>query len=1077
MNNPDGGDFRLAQTVVSSAVGNNCAAAGTDPRCSTSVPVASMHILGVANVSTTKPGSVVDYTGTFSNTGQVPYVGVSVVFNVLGIADDASYNGDATATAGTVLLTIGAPTVTWTGDLAVGATVTFTTSVTVNNPDEGDKVLATDFFSTAPANNCPPAGSDPACASRVTVLIPALALSQAADTFLTTPGSVVGYTVTIHNTGPTPYAAAVVQDQLAGLLNDATYSADATATSGEVSFTAGVLTWTGDLALEQTVVIGFHVLVDDPDLGDKVMVAQLVSDELGSTCPAGGTDAACASFVLVQIPALAIYLSADTVTTTPGSTVSYTLTIQNMGQTGYLGATVASDLSGVLDDAAYGRGEATTGAVVLTGSTLTWTGDLAVGAAAVVTYSVDVGNPDNGNQVLTTEVTSAGAGSTCPALAPCGNVVTVLTPGLAVSTSANVATATPGDAVTFTIALHNTGQTAYVGTSVTTSLATTLDDATFDGTVNASSGVASFSATTLSWIGSLAVGATVTITYTVIVDTPDTGNQSLTATVVADTAGSTCPSGSTDPSCTASVTILVPALTITKSAGAPTTTPGSVVVYTVVAHNTGQTAYLGAVLTDPLGGVLADATYDDDAVAVGGGSLAFAASTLTWTLDLPVGASASVTYSVTVHNPDTGDKLLTNTVTSPAPGSTCPATGIPPAACSATVQVLVPGLVATQTVSVPEVTAGGVVGYTITVHNTGETDYEPATVTDPLGGLLDDASYGGDAVASVGTVVDTAGVLVWTGPLPVGATATVTFSVTTTFPPGVDRSLTNTIFTTAPGSNCVGGAAAVCSTQVSVLVPALVVSKTADVSQVNAGGKVNYTISATNAGEAAYPGTTLTDSLAEVLDVAAYDADAVASSGALSFADETLAWTGTLAVGATVVITYSATVGVTDADNDVLVNTVVSDAVGSNCATDSVDPACSTTTTIAARSITLSGLTPSFTLSGLPGSVVTGNGAVTMTVTTNSTAGYTVTVEADSPVLAPHTPGNVDSIPVGALRVRESGTSGFLSLLSDSPLVVHQQNSPSGPNGDAVSNDFQIQVPFVNADTYSGTLEYIAVAQ
>ena len=51
--------------------------------------------------------------------------------------DDAAYNGDGAATAGSV--SFASPNLTWTGNLAVGATATITFSVTVSNPDTGDK--------------------------------------------------------------------------------------------------------------------------------------------------------------------------------------------------------------------------------------------------------------------------------------------------------------------------------------------------------------------------------------------------------------------------------------------------------------------------------------------------------------------------------------------------------------------------------------------------------------------------------------------------------------------------------------------------------------------------------------------------------------------------------------------------------------------------------------------------------------------------------------------------------------------------------------------------------------------------
>ena len=67
---------------------------------------------------------------------------------------------NATATAGTVTYT--SPNLTWTGTLAAGATATITFSVTVNNPDTGNHLLAVTLTSAAAGNNCPSGGTDPA---------------------------------------------------------------------------------------------------------------------------------------------------------------------------------------------------------------------------------------------------------------------------------------------------------------------------------------------------------------------------------------------------------------------------------------------------------------------------------------------------------------------------------------------------------------------------------------------------------------------------------------------------------------------------------------------------------------------------------------------------------------------------------------------------------------------------------------------------------------------------------------------------------------------------------------------------
>ena len=105
------------------------------------------------------PGQVVTYTVTMTDTGQTPYTGAAVSDSLAAMLDDAGYNGDAAATVGAV--SYASPVLTWTGDLAVGASATITYTVTVNNPDTGDKLLVTTVTSAAPGSSCPPGSTAP----------------------------------------------------------------------------------------------------------------------------------------------------------------------------------------------------------------------------------------------------------------------------------------------------------------------------------------------------------------------------------------------------------------------------------------------------------------------------------------------------------------------------------------------------------------------------------------------------------------------------------------------------------------------------------------------------------------------------------------------------------------------------------------------------------------------------------------------------------------------------------------------------------------------------------------------------
>ena len=159
----------------------------------------------------------------------------------------------------------------------------------------------------------------------------------------TSPGSTVGYTITVADTGQTSYSPATVTDSLSGVLRDAAYNtnAPATATAGSLSYASQVLTWTGNLAHGDAATITYSVTVDNPDTGGKVLANAAASADPGSNCPAGSTGSPCAVTVPVIAGALTI--------TAPASS--------NLGT-----ASVGSNLSGdlgtvqVTDNRGFGVG-------------------------------------------------------------------------------------------------------------------------------------------------------------------------------------------------------------------------------------------------------------------------------------------------------------------------------------------------------------------------------------------------------------------------------------------------------------------------------------------------------------------------------------------------------------------------------------------------------------------------------------------------------------------------------------------------------------------------------------------------
>jgi choice-of-anchor A domain-containing protein/uncharacterized repeat protein (TIGR01451 family) len=1079
VNSPATGDGVLTNTVTSSAAGSECPAGSTDPDCTTTVTVVTATILTFTNtsdVSSTTAGSMVHYTIKVTNSGDSAYSGATFTDSLAGLTDDAAYGNNASASSGTV--SFSGSDLTWTGDVPAGGTVTITFSVTVHNPDTGNMILAAAISSTSPDSNCLSGSTDPRCASTVTVS--QLTITNSASVASTTPGAVIRFTATFTNSGQTPYDAITIASDITNVVDDATPNGDQTATSGTLVLTATGISWTGDIDVGQTVTVTGTVTVNNPDTGNKLLASTITTAAAGSNCPAGTTDPLCSISVPVLVPALTITKTANATAAVPGQTVSYTITIADTGQTSYTGATVTDRLE-LLGDAAYNNNASPTiGSVSYASPVLTWTGSLSPGDTAVITYSVTVNNPDTGGKVLINTVASTATGSTCPPASPnsgCTVTIPVLTPALTITAAASPATATPGGTVSYTITIHNTGQTAYAGATVTEDLTGVLDDASLNSGASATIGTVSFTSPDLTWTGNLNPGDTATVTFAVTVNSPDTGDKILASTVTSGVAGSNCASGSTDPRCSTMVDVSV--LTIVNAASVSTTTPGSTVNYTITVTNAGATSYTAVTVTDPLGGVLDDAAFTEAAASTG--SVSFVSPDLTWTGSLAPGGTATVTFSVTVNNPDTGDKTLTSTVTSAVAGSTCPA-GSPGTACTATVTVLIPALTITKTADTATTTPGSVVGYTVTVTDTGPTSYTGATVTDPIGGILNDAAYNNNATATSGTVSYASPVLTWTGSLDPGDSAVISFTVTVRNPDTGDKHLVNTVTSADTGSTCPSGTTnPACTATVTVLVPALTITKTANVATATPGSVVRYTITVADTGQTAYTGATVTDSLAGVLADAAYNNNASATLGAVSYASPVLTWTGDLAIGDTATITYSVTVSNPDTGGRILANTATSAAPGSTCPASSPGPACTATVSIIAGALSVTVPDDANLGSAAPGGTISASlGTVQVTDNQGFGASWTATVSATGfttgTATAPETiPASDVLYNISSLTTSGPATFSFTpaTTLSASAQAVVSATSVDGNNSASWDPLIDLTVPAsAIAGPYTATITH-----
>ena len=80
----------------------------------------------------------------------------------------------------------------------------------------------------------------------MTVPVAQLSISGSWSAATATPGSVIGFTVTLANTGKVAYTGITVATDPSGVFANATSNGDQAATSGTITVTATGASWTGE---------------------------------------------------------------------------------------------------------------------------------------------------------------------------------------------------------------------------------------------------------------------------------------------------------------------------------------------------------------------------------------------------------------------------------------------------------------------------------------------------------------------------------------------------------------------------------------------------------------------------------------------------------------------------------------------------------------------------------------------------------------------------------------------------------------------------------------------------------------
>ncbi|MFI5661104.1 isopeptide-forming domain-containing fimbrial protein [Streptomyces sp. NPDC051684] len=156
---------------------------------------------------------------------------------------------------------------------------------------------------------------------------------------------------------------------------------------------------------------------------------------------------------------------------------------------------------------------------------------------------------------------------------PSALALSVPVPDLEISKTASPAKVEPGDTVTYTVKAKNVSRLPYPNAKFTDDLTENLDDATYNGDAKASIGDVDYTRPKINFTGDIPAGQTATVTYSVKVNDPVSGDGKLTNSVTADTPRTNCEEGSTDERCGIAPVIEREAPAPSPTSPEPTPTP------------------------------------------------------------------------------------------------------------------------------------------------------------------------------------------------------------------------------------------------------------------------------------------------------------------------------------------------------------------------------------------------------------------------------------------------------------------------------------------------------------------------
>ncbi len=811
---------------------------------------ADLSIMKTDGVTTATPGDTLAYTITVFNAGPDPVTGATVTDTFPAELTNITWTG--VGSGGGNGTTSGSGDIVELVDLPAGGSFTYAITATILSSATG--TLSNTATITSPSGVADPDTSNNSATDNDTSLAPVtdLSITKTDGVTTATPGGSVTYTITVSNAGPSDAVGAIVTDTFPSSLTGNWTAAGAGGSTGILSGAGDIVEFV-NLPAGGSFTYTVTASISSAATGTLSNTAT-VTEPNGATDPDSSNNSATDDDTLTPTADLSITKTDGVTTATPGGSVTYTITVSNPGPSDVTGATVADTFPGSLTGNWTGVGAGGGSGNTSGSGDILESVDLPAGGSFTYTVSATLASSSTGTLSNTATITEPAGVTEADASNNSATDSDTLTPNadLGITTSDGVVTATPGGSVTYTITVSNSGPSDATGATVADTFPASLTVNWTGAGTGGATGPINGSGNINSLID-LPAGSSFTFTVIAAISPSATGTLSNTATIT--TPGGVTDSNPSNDSDTDSDTLTpVADLSITKTDGVTTATPGGSVTYTITVSNAGPSAAAGAIVADTFPAILT-ANWTGVGASGGTGTLSGSGDILD-SVNLPPGGSFTYTVGATISSSATG--TLSNTATVSAPAGTTDSNSANDSATDTDTLTPSADLSVTVTDGVTTATAGGLVTYTITVSNSGPSDAPGATVADTFPASLTANWTGAGAGGGTGTASGS-GNISDTVNLPAGGS--FTYTVSATISAAATGTLSNTATISAPAgvTDPAPGSNSATDTDTLASSADLAITKTDGVTSATPGGSVTYTITVSNAGPSNVTGATVAD--------------------------------------------------------------------------------------------------------------------------------------------------------------------------------------------------------------------------